>query len=136
MKAGLRTPSPQKMVKAKTTGRFKRAAKKAVNPIYGKKGVGYMKDPEKAVKNMVYHKLTVDPLDPLKHQENPDLSLDLEPIRAPNSSALVNFISIIGITSLICFLYKLLTKFEFSLLWFILGIGCVITAVVITRRNQ
>ena len=38
MKIGLRKPSIKKAVKAKTVGKAKRAAKKAVNPLYGKKG--------------------------------------------------------------------------------------------------
>lgn len=37
MKIGIRTPSMKKMFKARTTGRAKRAIKKAVNPLYGKK---------------------------------------------------------------------------------------------------
>lgn len=40
MKVGLRTPSPKKSLKARTTGKVKRAAKKAVNPMYGKKRNG------------------------------------------------------------------------------------------------
>lgn len=66
MKIGMRTPSAEKMVRARTTGRVKRMVKKSYNPIYGRKGVGYLKDPERAVKNKIYHKMTYDPLDPLK----------------------------------------------------------------------
>lgn len=66
MKVGIRTPSPTKSLKARTTGRVKRAVKRSYNPFYGKKGVGYLKDPERAAKNKVYHKVTVDPLDNVK----------------------------------------------------------------------
>lgn len=59
MKVGLRTPSPKKSLKARTTGKVKRAAKKAVNPMYGKKGTGFIKDPERSIKNAVYHRTTV-----------------------------------------------------------------------------
>lgn len=59
MKFGFRKPSIKKMVKAKTTGKIKRAAKRAVNPVYGKKGVGLVADPKRAVKNKVYKKTTV-----------------------------------------------------------------------------
>ena len=58
MKVGMRSPSIKKSVKARTTGRVSRAAKKSVNPLYGKKGMGYVKDPERAVKNSIYHKTT------------------------------------------------------------------------------
>ena len=58
MKIGIRTPSMKKMFKARTTGRAKRAIKKAVNPLYGKKGMGLL-HPKKAVYNKVYKKTTV-----------------------------------------------------------------------------
>ena len=58
MKIGLRTPSIKRSIKARTTGRVKRSMKAAVNPLYGKKGMGYIKDPERAIKNKIYHKVT------------------------------------------------------------------------------
>ena len=58
MKIGLRTPSIKRSIKARTTGRVKRSMKAAVNPLYGKKGMGYIKDPERAIKNKIYHKDT------------------------------------------------------------------------------
>lgn len=67
MKIGVRTPSLKKSFKARTTGRLNRTLKKSVNPLYGKKGMGYIKNPEKAIYNKAYHKLTVDPLKPLKN---------------------------------------------------------------------
>lgn len=67
MKIGVRTPSLKKSFKARTTGRLNRTLKKSVNPLYGKKGMGYIKNPEKAIYNKVYHKVTVDPLGPLKN---------------------------------------------------------------------
>ena len=58
MKIGMRKPSVKKSIKARTTGKAKRAVKKAVVPGYGKKGMGYVKNPKRAVKNKVYHKTT------------------------------------------------------------------------------
>lgn len=75
MKVGLRTPDATKILKARTTGRAKRAAKRAINPLYGKKGVGYIKNPIRAVKNRFYHKLTVDPLEPIKNAKMPDIEM-------------------------------------------------------------
>lgn len=66
MKFGVRKPSIKRSVKARTTGRLKRTAKKAVNPLYGKKGMGLINNPKKAVYNKVYNKTTVDILKPLK----------------------------------------------------------------------
>lgn len=67
MKIGVRTPNLKKSFKARTTGRLNRTLKKSVNPFYGKKGMGYIKNPEKAIYNKIYHKVTVDPLKPLKN---------------------------------------------------------------------
>lgn len=58
MKIGFRKPSIKKSIKARTTGKIKRKVKKAVNPFYGKKGMGYINDPKKAVYNKVYNKTT------------------------------------------------------------------------------
>ena len=56
MKYGLRTPSLKKSISARTTGRAKRAIKKALIPGYGKKGMGWIKNPKKAAYNKVYNK--------------------------------------------------------------------------------
>ena len=58
MKIGLRTPSLKKSFKARTTGKIKRKIKKATNPFYGKKGIGYIKNPKRAIKNKIYNKTT------------------------------------------------------------------------------
>lgn len=58
MKFGMRKPSIKKSVKARTTGKAKRKVKKALIPGYGKKGMGYIKNPKKAVYNKVYKKTT------------------------------------------------------------------------------
>lgn len=57
MKIGFRIPSLKKRVKARTTGKIKRKVKKAVNPLYGKSGMGLL-HPKKAVKNKIYKKTT------------------------------------------------------------------------------
>lgn len=59
MKVGMRKPSLKKSISARTTGKMKRSVKKAVNPLYGKKGMGYINNPKKAVYNKVYNKTTV-----------------------------------------------------------------------------
>lgn len=71
MKFGVRKPSLKKSIKARTTGKAKRKIKKAINPTYGKKGTGYIRDPKKAVYNKVYNKTTVgvNPLSSLSSSE-------------------------------------------------------------------
>ncbi|HHT41554.1 MAG TPA: hypothetical protein GX000_07995 [Actinomyces sp.] len=58
MKYRMRKPSIKKSISARTTGRIKRAAKRAINPMYGKKGMGYIRDPKRAVRNAVYKRTT------------------------------------------------------------------------------
>ena len=61
-----RKPNIKKSIKAKTTGKLKREAKKAVNPLYGKKGVGFVKDPKSSIENKVYHATTIGVSDVVK----------------------------------------------------------------------
>ena len=58
MKFGMRKPSLNKMVKARTTTRFKKTVKRSVKPLYGKKGMGWVDNPKKAAYNKVYNKTT------------------------------------------------------------------------------
>ena len=54
--------------KARTTGKAKRKIKKMIIPGYGKKGVGWVKNPKKALYNKVYRKTTFSLFDILnKH---------------------------------------------------------------------
>lgn len=59
MKFGVRKPSLKKSVSARTTGRAKRKLKRMVNPFYGKKGMGWIRNPRKALYNKVYRKTSV-----------------------------------------------------------------------------
>lgn len=52
MAFGIRKPSIKKSIKAK------KAVKKALDPTYGKKGAGVIKNPAKSVYNKVYNKTT------------------------------------------------------------------------------
>lgn len=58
MKIGMRKPSLTRSLKARTTSKWKRQAKKALIPGYGKKGMGWVKNPKKAMYNKIYHKTT------------------------------------------------------------------------------
>ena len=65
MKFGIRTPSLKKSLKARTTGKLKRKVKKAINPFYGKKGMGWLR-PRKKLYNKVYKKTTFSIFDLFK----------------------------------------------------------------------
>lgn len=58
MKIGFRTPSLKKSLKSRTTSKYKRQLKSAIDPTYGKKGVGWFKNPKKALYNKIYNKTT------------------------------------------------------------------------------
>lgn len=62
MKFGPRKPSLKKSIRARTTGKLKRKVKKSINPFYGKKGMGYIRNPKKALYNKVYNKTSFDML--------------------------------------------------------------------------
>ena len=66
MKYGLKKPSVKKSFKARTTGKAKRAVKKAIIPGYGKKGMGWIKNPKKAAYNKFYNKTTFSIWDIIK----------------------------------------------------------------------
>ncbi|RBP63323.1 hypothetical protein DES36_11066 [Alkalibaculum bacchi] len=66
MKIGMRKPSLKKSIKARTTGKVKKSVKKTVIPGYGKKGMGWIKDPKKAAYNKVYNKTSFSLLDVIK----------------------------------------------------------------------
>lgn len=66
MKFGMRRPSIKRSLKARTTGKLKRAMKKQLIPFYGKKGSGWFKSPKKALYNKVYKKTTFGILDLFK----------------------------------------------------------------------
>lgn len=70
MKFGIRKPNIKNSVKARTTGRAKRMVKKATNPFYGKKGMGFINNPKKAVYNKVYHKTSISAFDAFKKSSN------------------------------------------------------------------
>lgn len=53
-----RKPSIKKRFKARTTSKWKRKVKSSVNPLYGKKGMGYVRDPKRAIYNKGYNKFT------------------------------------------------------------------------------
>ena len=54
MKYGMRKPSIKRSVKARTTSRIKRSVQKSINPLYGKKGMGWIKNPKRAAYNKIY----------------------------------------------------------------------------------
>lgn len=54
----MRKPSVKRSISARTTSKWKRQMKKAIIPGYGRKGMGWMKNPRKAAYNKIYRKTT------------------------------------------------------------------------------
>lgn len=69
MKFGFRTPSLKKSISARTTGRLNRAIKRAIVPGYGKKGIGVITNPQKALYNRIYKKTTIGMSDIFKNSD-------------------------------------------------------------------
>src|SRR5699024_6537872 len=69
MKIGIRKPNVKKRIRSRTTGKAKRTIKKSVNPLYGKKGVGLIRDPKRSVYNKVYNKTSVGVLQAKKERK-------------------------------------------------------------------
>lgn len=65
MRYGTRRPSWKKSLSARTTGRAKRAVKRAIIPGYGRRGMGLL-HPKRALYNKVYRKTTFSIFDLLK----------------------------------------------------------------------
>ncbi len=58
IRIGFRKPSLKKSLRARTTGKYKRRVKRAITPFYGKKGMGFIKNPRRSIRNKIYHKTT------------------------------------------------------------------------------
>lgn len=68
-RSAFRKPSLKASFKARTTGRAKRAVKRAIIPGYGKKGIGFIKNPKRSMYNAVYHRTSIDTLKPIKNKK-------------------------------------------------------------------
>lgn len=76
MKYGMRKPNIKKSVKARTTGKMKRQVKKAINPLYGKKGMGIINNPKKSAYNALYNRTTIGVNDMLNENDFTSESTD------------------------------------------------------------
>lgn len=85
MRIGMRKPSVKRMIKARTTGRAKRAVKRAVIPGYGKRGMGFVKNPKRAVKGAIYRRTTFSVWDLFRYWKSSSLAVTL------NSGAFSSF---------------------------------------------
>ena len=81
MKIGVRKPNLKRSLKAKTTGKLKRSVKKATNPLYGKKGVGMIKDPGKAIRGKVYNATTISLTSSNKKKKSTPSSSPTAPVK-------------------------------------------------------
>ncbi len=86
MKFGIRKPSIKKSIKARTTGKLKRMATSTINPFYGKKGMGFINNPKKAVYNKIYSKTTFsikDILNISKKKDFKNMNIEKNQIEEP-----------------------------------------------------
>ena len=116
MKMGMRRPSLKKSIKARTTGKLKRSIKRSINPLYGKKGVGFIKNPKRSIKNAVYHRTTFGVRDIVESANVPNTNANRNANTVPapevHSSGNGIFIFIIVLCSILALLGLLLTVAE------------------------
>ena len=87
MRIGPRKPSVKKSLSARTTGKVNRKLNKAVNPLHGKKGMGMVNDPKKAVYNKVYNKTTIGYQDVYKKANKQSSAPDAPGSQTSNSNS-------------------------------------------------
>lgn len=113
MKMGMRKPNVKKSIKARTTGKIKRSVKRSVNPLYGKKGVGFIKDPERSVKNAIYHRTTFGVRDIVENADipNSNSNSNVNTVPAPEAHSSGNgiYIFIVVLCVILALLGLLLT---------------------------
>lgn len=99
MKFGLRTPSLKRSFKARTTGKWKRKLKRTINPFYGKKGMGFIRNPKRAVYNKVYHRTTFGLSDLFKPSSKKRKVVIRTPNISPNITPDVSKITVHNVVS-------------------------------------
>lgn len=142
MKLGVRKPNIKKRVSARTTGKLKRTVKSSVNPLYGKKGIGLINDPEKAVYNKIYNKTTM-PVDDLIEDdsyESEDGGMEMLQVNEKRIEEIANGTYkkkpigkyVLIILGIICLLNSFATG-KINIATIILGIVCLIAAFKIKK---
>ncbi len=92
MKIGFRKPSLKRSISARTTGRAKRAIKRALIPGYGQRGMGLL-HPKRALYNKVYRKTTFGLSDLAKGAKG-----------ASNSGCCITLLFMAAVTTVTCLL--------------------------------
>lgn len=86
MKFGVRKVNVKSRIKAKTTSQVKRAINREINPLYGKKGMGLINNPEKSIYNKVYNKTTISADDLLDSYNDENFSDEIQYFRVNDGS--------------------------------------------------
>lgn len=66
----MRKPSVKKSFRARTTSKAKRKMKKAVNPFYCRRSMGFVKSPRNSVRAAVYRRTTFSVMDLFRKHGN------------------------------------------------------------------
>lgn len=136
MKFGIRKPSIKRSISARTTGKMKRAIKRTINPTYGKKGTGFIRNPRKSIYNKVYRKTTIgikDIIHTSKSNSTRVRSSAVSPhnsIKAPTIFSRIVFSILLIIVGIIFFVSKIPCGLIF------IGIGIVILLTVPKTKNN
>lgn len=138
MKVGLRKPNVKTRVRARTTGRAKRALKKSINPLYGKKGMGMINNPKKAMYNKIYNKTTVSVDDLIKSSSG---SHDSDPVSSSiirkkySRKQLLIYSILFAITGVFCILVGI-AAFPVGIIILVLGILMICCSVTYAKERN
>ena len=110
MKVGYRNPNIKKSISSKTTGKIERSAKKVVTPGYGKKGVGYINDPKKAIYNNVYNKTTKNVFDELDEFDDINNNTQLNQDTTDNITIIIWAVFIIAFIIIMVLIWNFLNS--------------------------
>ena len=120
MKIGMKKPSIKKSISARTTGRMKRSLRKSIDPTYGKKGMGFAKDPKKSAYNKLYNKTTfgigdIASMTTSDHQSKDISEVEQKPKMAPEKAVKLYKFLVLPISILLLLLSILLKDWFFTI---------------------
>lgn len=133
MRSVIRKPSPKKYVSSMTKSPITRTVHHAIDPTYGKKGAGIIKDPKKAAYNKIYSRTSIG----INNSFNANKSSRSYPKSSNHEvNTQINFWSSSILSIIWGFLLSLLGLIFLVNSHLILGIGCFLITGLLFRQTR
>lgn len=133
MRSVIRKPSPRKYVSSRTKSSVTRTVRHTIDPTYGRKGTGIIKDPKKAAYNKIYSQTSIGINDTF-HNDKGSYSHSMSSDYDSNTQ--VGFWSSSILDIVWGFLLAILGLISLVNSHLILGIGCFIITGLLFRRTR